>query len=190
MLGWFLDIAVIKSLGPGFSTMKFNTALCFLLAGGSLWVASRDIESKTLIILRHALSGSILMIGFLSIAQYQFNWNLGIDQILVKDDDSDVFPGRMSFATGFAFTLLGSAFLIGNIKWHRAELVAQSLAVAVIFISVFALVGYVMGTTAIYRFPWFESVALHTAVLFFLCGLAVLLLHPHIGIMEIGRAHV
>ena len=33
MIGWFYDISVLKSVIPGLISMKFNTAICFLLIG-------------------------------------------------------------------------------------------------------------------------------------------------------------
>ena len=36
LVGWVFDVAALKSVVPGLTTMKFNTALCFLLAGAAL----------------------------------------------------------------------------------------------------------------------------------------------------------
>lgn len=36
LTGWFWDIAFLKSILSGIITMKFNTAVCFLLLGISL----------------------------------------------------------------------------------------------------------------------------------------------------------
>lgn len=38
LVGWIYNIAVLKSILPGFVAMRPNTALGFILAGGSLWV--------------------------------------------------------------------------------------------------------------------------------------------------------
>jgi hypothetical protein len=34
--GWVFHIEILKSVFPGLATMKFNTALCFILAGAAL----------------------------------------------------------------------------------------------------------------------------------------------------------
>ena len=41
LAGWTLDIEVLKSVIPGFTTMKPNTALCFLACGFALWILGR-----------------------------------------------------------------------------------------------------------------------------------------------------
>jgi hypothetical protein len=45
LVGWTLDIATLKSVAPGFVTMKANTALAFLLAGVSLWLLQPETSS-------------------------------------------------------------------------------------------------------------------------------------------------
>ena len=38
LLGWILDIGFLKSIHPNWVNVKANTALCFVLAGASLWL--------------------------------------------------------------------------------------------------------------------------------------------------------
>lgn len=46
ILGWIADIKVFKSVFfAGFIEMKFNTALCFVLTGTSLWLAPKKSNS-------------------------------------------------------------------------------------------------------------------------------------------------
>lgn len=41
LAGWAFDIAVLKSILPGWVSMKANTAVCFILIGISLWLTAR-----------------------------------------------------------------------------------------------------------------------------------------------------
>src|SRR5262245_49643220 len=88
LIGWFLNIPVLKSFLPGLATMKANTALCFVLAGSSLWLLRREeasAASPKKQRLGKILASLVLAIGLLTLSQYVFHWNLGIDQFLVKD---------------------------------------------------------------------------------------------------------
>src|SRR6266540_442803 len=40
LAGWILDVAVLRSVVPGWPTMKANTAGSFVLAGSSVWLVA------------------------------------------------------------------------------------------------------------------------------------------------------
>jgi hypothetical protein len=115
LIGWQLDLSVLKSVVPGLVTMKANTAICFLLAGISLWLQSRP----TYQVLRKALTTRIAqgctiilsMIACLTICEYLFWWNLGIDELLFSDSVAlaTSYPGRMGINTAVNFSLTGVA---------------------------------------------------------------------------------
>jgi hypothetical protein len=44
LAGWLFDISILKTLLPGFVPMKANTALAFVLAGGSLLIPAVAYE--------------------------------------------------------------------------------------------------------------------------------------------------
>jgi hypothetical protein len=98
MLGWIMDIPILRSLLPGLPAMRFNAALCFLLMGSSLWFLQNEgagpIQSGT----GKVLAGFALVISLLTLGEYLFGWNLGIDELFIKDVYSppNLFPGRMS----------------------------------------------------------------------------------------------
>ncbi|PSB52703.1 PAS domain-containing sensor histidine kinase, partial [filamentous cyanobacterium Phorm 6] len=115
MLGWIFDLQLLKSILPGLVTMKANTAVCFILGGLSLFVQQRSHNKKTT--KKHQknynfLIGSsflLILISLLTLVQYSFNLDLGIDQLLFKEGytlTSLSTPGRMAPNTAGAFLLL------------------------------------------------------------------------------------
>jgi len=44
MLGWLLQLSPLVRVLPGFTPMVFNTALCFVLAGGALLMPVSDAQ--------------------------------------------------------------------------------------------------------------------------------------------------
>ena len=157
MVGWLLGIEPLKQVLPGLSSMKFNTALGFLLAGGALYFREKPG-------LRHGLAGAVGLLGALTLAQVFTGVDSGIDQLFVREAAvAGQAPGRMSPATALCFLLSGAA--LGLLGRRTAE----ALAISVWAVGFIALLGYSFGAPNLYSIPGFVSVALHTAA-----GFAVL----------------
>jgi PAS domain S-box-containing protein len=184
LIGWAFDIPLLKSVLPGLATMKTNTALAFVLTGMTLWAS--HYEGR----LRLAQIGAlaVFLIGTLTLSEYLFGWNLGIDQFLFRDTltKAAAFPGRMAQATAFGFTALGLALWLLN--QSRRDVLSQILALSVMAMAGLALEGYLYRVGDLYGVFTFSSVALHTAFTLLVAGLGVLLVHPQRGIMAVITA--
>lgn len=188
LLGWLLGVPALTSIFPGLATMKPNTALCFVLAGVSLCLIQSqsdhmsDAASRWNRVAR-ILSGAIALMGLLALAEYLFHLNLGLDDVLFHHAllaTGGLHPGRMSGATALGFLLLGSSLLFMSDHWPY---VAQRLALLTSLNGFVACVGYLLDARALYDVPAFTSMALHTAILFAVLGLAVLAVQPRMGLM-------
>ena len=78
----------------------------------------------------------------------------------------------MSQATAAGFSLIGLAILLSRSK------IAQYLSFGIAFLSYSTLLAYLFDFSWLYQLPGFGSVALHTAMGFFILSLAVIALHP------------
>lgn len=208
LVGWGLDIAILKSVFAGAATMKANTAVCFILAGVSLWLTGRGGGDSPLILPRSqkkrwrrygvlvAQTGAIASstIAILTLSQYLFGWNLGIDELLFRDSPlspATSHPGRMGINTTINFSLLGGALMLlhksksAKRQKDRLILLAQALSLGAILIALQALVGYVYKVEVFYQFsPYTNSMSMHTAVTFLVLGVGLLFARPQRGLMQ------
>ena len=171
ILGWVLDVAILKTFVPGFVSMKGNTAACFVLAGIALGFP-RGGRARGI---SEAFSGIIVSIAAVTIAEYLTAANLGIDEFLFVDRASvelGLPPGRMAFATAVAFGLTGLALIL--VARRRSLLAAQLLTFASVLIPVFSLLAYLFGERAITIASPYTSLAVHTAISFAILGVGLL----------------
>lgn len=97
LIGWILDIDILKSVLPGLVTMKANTALGFVVSGTSLFLLIEPSSKQRLA--GRLCSLFVIAIGLATLVEYVLEWNLGIDQLLATDDPQPIntfSPGRMS----------------------------------------------------------------------------------------------
>jgi len=181
LIGWIFDITVIKNIIPHAATMKFNTALGFLCGSMSLWFLQKEEGQPGEKRLGQTLGALTLLIGLLSLSEYIFSWDLGIDQFFVRDlgTASDAFPGRMSLITAVCFSLYGLALLLIESK------PSQYFSTSLTTLSLLAITGYLFDYRSLYRLAGFGSVALHTALTFFILSLATLAARPMFGMMKV-----
>ena len=170
--GWIYGIGPLKSIVPGFSTMKPNTAVAIGALGITLILEQHWSKGRAF-----AWVGTLpLSIALVTLAEYAFDWDAGIDQLLFKDSASAHAPGRPAAATSVMILLLSVALLIGRrdgLRWLKtfAALCTTMIAWA-------ALTGFLFGPQALRQVPAFNSVALPTAALLLALAMAVLAAKP------------
>jgi hypothetical protein len=188
LLGWLGDIALLKQVDPRWVSMKANTACCFLATGGALWCLRLASPTPPRRLLGLLLAATVATVGGLTLLEYLGALDLGIDQLLFRDDPASPGsspPGRMALATALNFLLLGLALLGLDVRGSLPRGSAQWLAVAVHLLSVLALVGYAYDVTALYQVRPYSSMAVHTAGTFWLASLAILAARPTHGFMQV-----
>jgi PAS domain S-box-containing protein len=194
ILGWIFDLQLLKSILPGLVTMKANTAVCFILGGFSLYIQQRRRAQLTA--RKHQKiakflisSGSflIILISLLTLAQYRFNLDLGIDQLLFKESytlTSHGTPGRMAPNTAAAFLLLGTALLLLSERRPK-YLRVQILSCCAFLIAFLGFIGYFYGKALFYRIGDYTGMALHTSAAFMLLSLGILFASPERGLIAV-----
>lgn len=114
IVGWIMNIPFLKTVFPGYVSMKINTAICFVLSGIAFFL----LLQKNCNIIYKSIAAFLIVFGSASFLQDVFNYNLGIDQFFITDYDAInsgvIHPGRTSPITMFSFSLLGYVFFIIN----------------------------------------------------------------------------
>ncbi|MGW3622555.1 SpoIIE family protein phosphatase [Streptomyces sp. NPDC000880] len=178
LLGWVLDNAVLKSLllehAPA---IKPNAAVGLVVLGLSLLVLVR--RPRTLRMVCVARIGAVVAagIGALTLVQYATGADLGIDQLLFRDDTAGtvtVPPGRMASGTALALVFGGLASLCLS-RPRMPAWTAQVLGMAVLIVGMVRLYGYAYDVRQLEQFGHYTNIALHAALALVLVGLALFL---------------
>ncbi|MFN6528537.1 PAS domain S-box protein [Nostoc sp. ChiSLP03a] len=133
---------------------------------------------------------AVTTIAALTLCQYIFGWNLGIDELVFRDSQTSIatlHPGRMGANTGLNFILVSVALqILIHPKTHRSYWYAQIIALIATLISFQALIGYAYQVKVLYGLaPYTTSMALHTAVLFLLLSIGILWARAEHGLMKV-----
>jgi PAS domain S-box-containing protein len=185
LLGWEFRIEFLKTVLPGFVTMKANTALCLMMSGTSLLLLQPGETGPGKIRIARALAALVVLIGAASLSQYLSRLDLGIDQWLFDDPDGSYgtsSPGRMAPPTATAFVGIGAALMLMDWETRRGHSPAQSLSLLVGLIAMLGISGYIYHATALTRILLYTQIAIHTAIGLLLLSSAVFFARPHSGI--------
>ncbi|MEG3931041.1 PAS domain S-box protein [Microcoleus sp. T3_B1] len=188
LLGWQFDISLLKSGFPGMTaTMKANTAICFLLAGGSLRLLQYQ-RTRLHDRIAQGMAGLIIIMGMLTLSQYIFGWKLGTDQWLFRDFVSAATPdpGRMGVNTALNFVLMGLALLLLGQNSQRDTWLAQIFSSVAALISLLALFAHLFHVDILERLVTITTIQpLNTIATFFILYGGILFLRPKEGLMQV-----
>lgn len=185
LIGWATEIELLKTVLPGLTTMKPNTALGLLATSFGLWQMPLQSTAKPFLASQLSLGAGVfvLALGLATSAEYLFGLQLRIDELLFADPATTSAPynGRMSPATAIAFVSLGTGIVLLALGKSRSILAAHCLAFPAAALGALSLVGYAYGVEHLYNFGPYVSVALNTALSLCALSAAVLLSHPDEG---------
>lgn len=164
MSGWWIQSPFLVRVLPGFSPMVFNTALCFVLAGGALLTAFSDAVPYRRV--TTAIGGVLAIIAALVLAENLLQTNLGIDWAPLHAwlNDSNPNAGRMSSGTACGFLMSGAVLILATrVRRPWVGTVVRLLTLGVGAIGVLGLVGYLVSAPLLFPEYLFVGVAVHTA---------------------------
>jgi PAS domain S-box-containing protein len=173
LAGWILGADTFTSLIPGAVQMKANTALAILLCGTALLILNYR-ASATLEGVARAMATLAAGIGLATVSEYLFGWQLGIDELLLKDGSATFggIHGRMSPFSASAFIVLGFAVASLRVRvLDRASRIAACLGLAIGLVS---LLGSLWNAGEMAADRWLPPIAVNTAVCLIVIAIGVL----------------
>jgi len=194
LVGWALDLAVLKSVVPGWRTMSPLTALAFLLSGAALvgvasaprpthGAAPEGRRAPARHWLWQGVAGAVAFIAALRLCDYLMGWNLGLDQLGFRESPGigrTVATTRMAPATALALLFVGCALVLP--ARPRFSIAVQSLALLTGFLGWLGLSFYLYGGAPL---PPFAQMAAHTAMAFLLLSAGMLCTRTDAGLMSL-----
>jgi len=182
MVGWLFDVEVLRKGHPSFESMKANAALGLVLLGAAIIL--RHPRSERVGVARTA-AGAASLIGALTLAQYVFALDLGIDELMFTDVDRATVPGRMSPVTALDLMLIGAALIFLDARGRGGAYPSEWLALSAGALAILAFLANVYGLHGTYGLGEFESIALNPALALLMSAAAVLLVRPARGVMQV-----
>ncbi len=180
LCGWALSVPLLRSVIPGAVEMKANTAVGLVASAAALGLmrlrrSSAGDGGTWYSPWAAFLSAAVAVLGLLTLAQYAFGWNAGVDEFLFLDTAAafNVARGRMSPYSAFAFVMLGVALVA--LPYRQMVRLTRTASGLVVVIGVVSFLGYLWNVSQIVTDRVVPPVAVNTALCFILLGVAIYL---------------
>ena len=183
---WLFGIRLLARFSPTDSSMKVNASMIFCAFGLALLL--KNSESGRAKIAAHVLTASGMVIAALTLAQYVFGFDLGIDELIARDNPNPNItssPGRMSPLVAVNFLLTGTALLFWRKTGKYNYRLSEYSALVALFMPVIVIVGYIFSAASLYSFTTVTGVALFAALLFIILLAGILAVESERGFTTI-----
>ncbi|MEI1280172.1 ATP-binding protein [Leptospira venezuelensis] len=189
LLGWLLDIEVLKRPKAAMVAMNPMSALSFVFIGIALYLNLNRSDSNTHRNIVRLIALFVLLVGLTKLYSVISGFDLGLDKILFSDkiakDIIKGIPNRMAPNTAFDFVVLGAAVFLSSYRKEVLNSISNYLCILVLLIGLFSVIGYVYQVQEFYGILSYIPMAIHTAISFIFCSFALLLINGHSGFMKV-----
>ncbi|MCB8941193.1 MAG: PAS domain S-box protein [Ardenticatenaceae bacterium] len=196
-IGWQLDLPTFKQLLPGAPPTTPLTAFLLLCQSAALLLLNQTVHRTNTRYLSWAvllLSGTAVLIGLFTVAQYLFGWQASVElwlypkQVLQMQTE---FPGRPSPHTAVSAILSGLAIILSGLPDPPQQKRANQVAIISLIIPWIALFGYITLTNPFYALQSNPQTGMSpiTAACFLLLIFGILGWQPESGIVGLLRTN-
>jgi PAS domain S-box-containing protein len=179
LVGWFFHLSALVQLVPQLPPMTRNAAVCFLLCGVALLMIALK-RSRWLVIV---CTGIVSIVSVLTIVEYVFRVNAGIDELLgpsyitVKPSS----PGRMAPVAAICFAMGSIGLLLApKILSRRAALLLGLNGSIIAAVGMATSMGFALGSSDAFGWGNVTRLSLPAAVGFSILGFGILALAWHV----------
>src|SRR4030095_14252081 len=146
-VGWIFEIELLTRIHPALPAMRMNTSFALVLAAIAIIFTRDNCRSEKGRLVACALGAVVSLFGLLTLGEYIFSWNLGIDRIFTWGfiSPTERYPGRPSPETAANFSMLGAGLLFYNLRRPSIR-IGQVWAMIVGANAVVAMTGYLFGS--------------------------------------------
>ncbi len=180
LLGWAFDLRGLQSFVPESAGMKANSAVAALLAAVALLRRNhRDLPF---------LSIAVFLIGALTLSEYAWGTNFGIDEFFFRDTSFIFYPGRISQYTSIGYILLGLSLLPMNSRHRVLRQVSIGFSILTGALGALAIVSHAYDTHARNLIRPHSNVSIPTALSFLIGAIGVQYANPSEGVVRLLHA--
>jgi PAS domain S-box-containing protein len=187
LLGWVLDVEVLKAVFTGGVTIKANAAVCLMLLGTALFLLLPEhAESWWPVAAGRVMASVAMAVGGLTFVEHLSGKDFGIDQLLFHEPPgaaATASPGRMGPPASASFLLSGLALLMLDVRTRRGAVPSQWLALLIGLIALLPLIGYAYSIQSLFGIAKYTGIAVHTAVAIAALAVGLLASRPTTGLM-------
>ena len=187
LLGWVLDVAVLKSVVPGWPTMSPLTAFAFVLSAAALWGVAAAIPDggprPSSAWLWQGIAGTVALIALLRLSDYLMGWNLGLDRLGFQETAATagvLAPTRMAPVTALGLFFVGCALCLTTSP--RFSVVFQVLTLLAGLVGWLGLSRYLYGGESLLPY---QRMAAHTAAALVILSVGTLCTRTDVGLMAL-----
>jgi two-component system, sensor histidine kinase and response regulator len=188
IFGWIFYFWLPGNLIPYLRVTRFNVALCYILLGVALWLVTDEKKGLTKIIAQ-LCSAVIFLICLLTLFEYFFHINIGLDQVFFKDHMlmTNHVSSSMQPFTAVIFTLIsfGLLSLDSRIISYRIQNLMMSIVLLLSFFEFLSHIYKIENFAVFYGLDKFSQMSFPSSVIALLLGLGILFARPYHGIASI-----
>jgi hypothetical protein len=174
--GWIFDIPALTSISPSWISMKFSTAIAFVLSGVTLYFIAHaragGFDVAQIVLSITSLIISILM-GLMFFSGI-FGVQTGMETLFVNDPGgiNSVVPGKPSVPTMVNFLLMAVAAILTILNPAGLQSKLRIIGIIIGAVGALAIIGYVVNAPMLYYYvaDINSAMAMPTALLFVILG--------------------